>query len=55
MTFTAVNPATEEVIAEYPGHTPEQVEAALALAATAFQSWTPRSPSARGHGGRAPN
>ena len=40
MTFTAINPATEEVIAEYPAHTPEQVEAALALAAATFESWS---------------
>lgn len=37
--FTAINPATEEVIAQYPGHTPLEVEAALAGAASAFSEW----------------
>ncbi len=39
MSFTAINPATEEVIASYEAHTPEQIEAALALSVTAFKSW----------------
>jgi len=39
MPFTAINPATEEVVAEFDGHTPEQVEHALAHAAAAFQQW----------------
>ena len=39
MAFTAINPATEEVIAEYPAHTPEQIEAAVAQAVTTFASW----------------
>ncbi|HSN03173.1 MAG TPA: NAD-dependent succinate-semialdehyde dehydrogenase [Acidimicrobiales bacterium] len=39
MAFTAINPATEEVIAEYPAHTPEQIEAAVATAVTTFASW----------------
>jgi succinate-semialdehyde dehydrogenase/glutarate-semialdehyde dehydrogenase len=40
MTFTSVNPTTERVIAEYPGHTPEQVEEALARAAATFVTWS---------------
>ena len=39
MSFTAINPATEEVIASYEAHTPEQIEAALALSVSAFKSW----------------
>ena len=49
MPFIAVNPTTEAVIAEYPAHTPEQVEEALARAAAAFVTWraTPLSERAR--------
>ncbi len=39
MSFTAINPATEEVIASYEAHTPAEIEAAVATAATAFKSW----------------
>ncbi len=39
MSFTAINPATEEVIASYEAHTPEQIEAALAASVSAFKSW----------------
>lgn len=39
MSFTAINPATEEVIASYPAHTREEIEAAISAAATAFKSW----------------
>lgn len=39
MSFTAINPATEEVIAVYPNHTHEEIEAALAASVTAFKSW----------------
>ncbi len=39
MSFTAINPATEEVIATYPAHTAQQVEAALDAAVRAFASW----------------
>lgn len=39
MPFIATNPATGEVIAEYPGHSPAQVEAALDAAAAAFAKW----------------
>jgi succinate-semialdehyde dehydrogenase / glutarate-semialdehyde dehydrogenase len=39
MSFTAINPATEEVIADYAAHTPEQIEAAVALSARTFSSW----------------
>ena len=39
MSFVAINPTTEEVIAEYPASTPEEVEAALAASAKAFATW----------------
>ena len=39
MSFTAINPATEEVIAEYPAHTNEEVEAAMVLSVQAFKDW----------------
>ena len=39
MSFTAINPATEEVIADFPAHTPDQIEAAVALSARTFASW----------------
>ena len=39
MPFTSVNPATGEVVAEFEGHTPEQIEAALALSAHTFRAW----------------
>ncbi|HET8990144.1 MAG TPA: NAD-dependent succinate-semialdehyde dehydrogenase [Acidimicrobiales bacterium] len=39
MPFTSVNPATGEVVAEFEGHTPEQIEAALALSARTFRAW----------------
>ncbi len=40
MSFTAINPATEEVIAEYQGHTSDEVEAAIAQAAATFKTWS---------------
>lgn len=40
MSFTAINPATEEVIAQYPTHSPAQIDAVLASASTAFTSWS---------------
>ncbi|MDE3064851.1 MAG: NAD-dependent succinate-semialdehyde dehydrogenase [Acidobacteriota bacterium] len=40
MPFTTVNPATGDVVAEYPAHTPEQVEEALARAAATFRAWS---------------
>jgi succinate-semialdehyde dehydrogenase/glutarate-semialdehyde dehydrogenase len=39
MSFTAVNPATGEVIASYPVHTKEEVDAALDAAVAAFRDW----------------
>lgn len=39
MPYTAVNPTTEELIANYPDHSPEEVEAAVATAAQAFVEW----------------
>ena len=39
MSFTAINPATEEVVAEFEGHSPEQVDLALGAASSAFHEW----------------
>jgi len=39
MSFIATNPATEEVVAEFDGHTPAQVDQALAHAHSAFEVW----------------
>lgn len=39
MSFIATNPATGEVISEFTGHTPEQVDQALAVAHRAFLRW----------------
>jgi len=39
MPFVSVNPASEKVVAEYPAHTPEQVDQALETASVAFQKW----------------
>ena len=42
MPFVAINPATEQVIAEYEVHSPAYVEAALQTASTAFRQWRSR-------------
>lgn len=39
MSFVSVNPASEQVVAQYPSHTPHQVDQALETASVAFQSW----------------
>src|SRR5580700_245837 len=39
MPFTAINPATEEFVAEFDAHSDADVERALAHAATAFETW----------------
>lgn len=39
MTVRSINPATGETLAEFPAHTPEQVEASLARAADAAARW----------------
>ncbi|HUV58022.1 MAG TPA: NAD-dependent succinate-semialdehyde dehydrogenase [Acidimicrobiales bacterium] len=39
MPFIATNPATEEVISEFQGHTPEQVSQALETASKGFNRW----------------
>ena len=39
MPFVAVNPATEEVLDEYPAHGPAEIEAALSTSAKAFEQW----------------
>lgn len=42
MPFVAINPATEEVISQYPSLSTEQVEGVLATAAAAFEEWRAR-------------
>lgn len=39
MAYTSTNPTTGEVIQQYPGNTPQEVEGAVAEAASAFQEW----------------
>jgi succinate-semialdehyde dehydrogenase/glutarate-semialdehyde dehydrogenase len=39
MSFKSINPATGEIVAEYPAHTNEEIEAALEASAEAFKSW----------------
>ena len=39
MPFTAINPATEEFVAEFDAHSDADVERALAHAASAFETW----------------
>lgn len=39
MSFTSINPATEEVVASFEAHSAEEIDAAAALASTAFSSW----------------
>lgn len=39
MSFTSINPATGEVVAEYPATTREEIEAALDASVLAFKSW----------------
>ncbi len=48
MTIKAINPATEEVIATFEEHTPQQIEEALENAAQAFKSWRKTSFAHRG-------
>jgi len=47
MTFTAINPATEAVLAEYPTHDEAYVDAALATSAAAFEQWKKTSHAER--------
>ena len=49
MPFRAVNPATEEVLGEYPSATPAQIEAALADATAGFARWRRTSFADRAH------
>src|SRR5687768_5356767 len=44
----AINPATEEVVAEYPDHSVEQVEGMLERAEGAFHLWRKTSFEERG-------
>ena len=39
MSFVSINPATEEIVAEYPATTDAEVEAALQASANAFETW----------------
>jgi succinate-semialdehyde dehydrogenase/glutarate-semialdehyde dehydrogenase len=45
--FVSTNPATGEVIATYPGHTPEQIERALVASQSALRAWRAASFSDR--------
>src|ERR1700687_3626626 len=45
--ITSVNPATEEILATFEPHTPEQVEEALGQAQDAFIAWRGRTISER--------
>jgi succinate-semialdehyde dehydrogenase/glutarate-semialdehyde dehydrogenase len=48
MSFVAINPATEEVIAEYPVLTAEEVDLALEHSTTAYHSWRRKTFAERG-------
>ncbi len=48
MPFTSINPATEEIVAEYPTHAPADVDHALKVAAGGFQHWRSMSFVERG-------
>jgi succinate-semialdehyde dehydrogenase/glutarate-semialdehyde dehydrogenase len=39
MPFISINPATEEVIAQFPNSSPAEIEAALDASANAFEKW----------------
>ncbi len=41
-TVTVVDPTTEQEVASYPEHGPEQIEAAVAAADAAFREWRRR-------------
>jgi succinate-semialdehyde dehydrogenase/glutarate-semialdehyde dehydrogenase len=45
----SINPATEEVIAEYPAHNPTEVKDLLRQAGEAFERWRVTPITARGH------
>ena len=47
-TVTVVDPATEQEVASYPEHGPEQIEAAVAAADAAFREWRRRPIEERG-------
>jgi succinate-semialdehyde dehydrogenase/glutarate-semialdehyde dehydrogenase len=48
MPFTSINPATGDIIKQYPGHTPEEIESALGEAVKAFGEWRATSFKERG-------
>src|ERR1035441_6161698 len=49
MSFTAINPATEEFVAEFEAHSDADVEHALAHAHSAFEAWRGTPISERAH------
>ncbi|MGD0692258.1 MAG: aldehyde dehydrogenase family protein, partial [Acidimicrobiales bacterium] len=49
MPFTAINPATEEFVAEFDAHSDADVERALAHAASAFEAWRATPVADRAH------
>ena len=48
MTITTINPATEQILAEYAEFAPRQIEDAIAEVAAAFLTWRERSFAERG-------
>jgi succinate-semialdehyde dehydrogenase/glutarate-semialdehyde dehydrogenase len=48
MPFIAINPTSEEIVAEYPALTAKEVERALETASSAYQSWKVASFAERG-------
>ena len=47
MSFHSVNPATEQALASFPATTPDELEAALARAVAAFDTWSQHSVAER--------
>jgi len=48
MSLKSINPTTDEIVKEYPEHTPEEVADILAAADAAFPAWRAAGPTHRG-------
>jgi succinate-semialdehyde dehydrogenase/glutarate-semialdehyde dehydrogenase len=48
MPFVATNPTSEEIVGEYPTHSPKEVDQALARATSAFMTWKKATFAERG-------
>jgi succinate-semialdehyde dehydrogenase/glutarate-semialdehyde dehydrogenase len=48
MSLKSINPTTDELVKEYPEHTPEEVADILAAAEAAFSAWRGAGPAHRG-------